>query len=79
MKSLFELAGERRFEKKQGPKVDYEFQALGLELEPIYGKLVWTLFHKKNVTEDVVRRAHEIAKKRNIQKYAYLLGIIKKL
>lgn len=82
MKSLFELADCKRFERRieeKRPKVDYEFQALGILLEPIYGKVIWSLFHRKGVTEEKVRRAHEIAKRRGIEKYAYLWGIIKKL
>ena len=60
-------------------KVAYEFQALGLELQPIYGKAIWSLFYKQGFTESKIRRAAEIAKKRNIQTIGYLIGIIKKL
>lgn len=79
MKPLFEITDGKRFEPRAGPKVDFEFQALGILLEPIYGKVIWSVFHKPKVTEEKVRRAHEIAKKRGIEKYAYLLGIIRKL
>jgi hypothetical protein len=60
-------------------KHKYEFQELCEELEPIYGKLIWTLPHKIGFTEYKIRKAHEIAQKRGIDKIQYLIGIIKKL
>lgn len=60
-------------------RIDFEFQALGVELEPFYGKAIWPLFYKKGFTEVKIREAHEIAKKRGITKLPYLIGIIKKL
>lgn len=64
---------------RAGPKVDFEFQAIGLELQPYYGKKIWSLFYKPGMTEDKVRRAHEIAKKRGVMKYGYLIGVLKNL
>lgn len=60
-------------------KIDYEFQALGLELQPFYGKAIWSLFYKKGFTEEKIRKAHDIAKSRGVIKLNYLIGIIKKL
>lgn len=60
-------------------KHKYEFQEICEELEPIYGKLIWTLPHKIGFTEYKIRKAHEIAKSRGIDKINYLIGIIKKL
>lgn len=65
--------------KANAPNVEYEFQSVGIELQPIYGKVIWTLFSKPKVTPEKVRRAHEIAVKRKKTNYAYLYGIIKKL
>ena len=60
-------------------KIDYEFQALGVELQPIYGKVIWTLFHKKGMTEAKIRDAAKIAKSRGKENFPYLIGILKKL
>jgi len=65
--------------KKQKNKIDFEFQELGLELEPFYGKVIWSLFHKVGMTEQKIRDAHKIAEKRGVTKFPYLLGIIKNL
>lgn len=64
---------------KVDPKIKYEYQVLGQELSPIYGKAIWSLFYKPFVTEYKVRKAHEIARKRGIISYAYLVGIVKRL
>lgn len=57
----------------------YEYQELCEELAKVYGRLVWTLPHKVGFTEHKIRRAHQIASERGITKFAYLVGIIKKL
>lgn len=62
------------------PKVKHEFQELGLELEPFYGKLIWTLFYKPWATEFKIRQAHERnLKGKRVFELKYLIGIIKKL
>lgn len=63
----------------KGSKHDYEFQELGSELEPIYGKGIWALFYKDGFTEHKIREAHKIAEKRGVRELRYLIGIIKKL
>lgn len=80
MLSIDDTKGNQKilFEIKPS-KHKFEYQELCEELEPIYGKLVWTLPHKPNFTEYKIRKAHEIAKSRNILKINYLIGIIKKL
>jgi len=60
-------------------KVEYEFQELGLELQKVYGRAIWPLFHRKGFTEDKIRRAAVIAKGRGKENLPYLIGIIKKL
>lgn len=60
-------------------KFNYEFQELCSQLEPIYGKLIWTLPHKVGFTEYKIRKAHDIATLKGITKIGYLIGIIKKL
>lgn len=58
---------------------DFEYQEVCSELEPIYGKGIWRLPYQPGVTEHKIREAHKIASQRGIQKYGYLIGIIKKL
>ena len=58
---------------------DFQFQEVCTELQPFYGKAIWTLPYKNGVTEFKIREAHKIAKKRGITKFPYLVGIIKKL
>ena len=60
-------------------KHEHEYQEVCAELQPIYGKKIWLLPWKPFCTEYKLRKAHEIAKKRGIQTFAYLVGIIKKL
>ena len=63
----------------QPSRHEHEFQEVCSLLEPIYGKLVWTLPYQPGVTEWKIREAHRIAVQRGITRYAYLKGIIKKL
>lgn len=63
---------------KKESKVNFEFQELGLELQPIYGKVIWSLFHKVGFTEQKIRRAHEVCKQKGILKLAYLIGCVKR-
>lgn len=60
-------------------KHNYEYQEVCEDLERDFGKLVWTLPWKKGVTEYKIKRAGEIARKRGILKFGYLVGIINKL
>lgn len=76
MESLFK---DFKIEEAPKDKVQFEFQELGLLLEPIYGKLIWTLFYKPWANEFKIRKAHEIAQARGITKINYLIGIIRKL
>lgn len=75
MSSLFEKFQIGREETKHS----YEFQEVCVDLEKDFGKLVWTLPYKTWVTEHNLRKAGEIARKRGIKKYPYLVGILKKL
>lgn len=68
-----------RLEKPEPTKHQHEYQELCEELQPIYGKLVWTLPHQVGITEWKIREAHRIAQQRKITTFAYLRGIIKKL
>lgn len=59
------------------PKVQFEFQALGIEYAPKFGKVLWSLFYKYPVPK--MREALLIADKRGIYKISYLIGILHKL
>jgi hypothetical protein len=46
--SMFSLDLDKRraeFEAENGKGIEHEFQALGRELEPIFGKRIWAVFH----------------------------------
>lgn len=79
LKDYTKIIEERIESQKTGPKIDFEFQELCLELQPIYGKRIWTLPYKVGYTEKKIRKAHEIAMKKGILKINYLIGIINKL
>ena len=58
-------------------KVEYEFQDLGIALQPIYGKRIWAIFYKYSLPK--IRDAVKIAERNNKQTFPYLIGILKKL
>lgn len=64
--------------KVEKTKHKFEFQELCTELEPIYGKAIWSLVYRVGFTEYEIRRAHKIAQDKGIIKLAYLIGIIKR-
>jgi hypothetical protein len=80
--AMFGLELTRRradFEATHGKGIEHEFQALGKELEPIFGKRIWAVFHTPKGTEANVRRAYEICKKRGKVKYDYFRGVLRNL
>lgn len=76
MHSLFDELNKIEMPVVSDNKVKYEFQEIGKELQPIYGKLIWTLFYKPGFTEFKIREAHKIAQRRKITSIRYLIGII---
>lgn len=66
------------FEIKQS-KHKFEYQEVCEELEPTYGKLIWTLPHKVGFTEYKIREAHKVCIKRNILTFKYLYGVLRKM
>ena len=58
---------------------EYEFQEICEDLQEDFGKAVWSLPHKVWCTEFKLKRAGEIAREREILKFGYLIGIIRKL
>jgi hypothetical protein len=67
------------FEAAHGKGIEHEFQQLGKELEPIFGKRIWAVFHMPKGTEANVRRAYEICKQRGKTSYAYFCGVLRNL
>jgi len=57
----------------------HEYQVLCKEMEEKVGRVVWKLPYLPYVTDEKLRRAWEIAKKKGIYKIGYLIGILKKL
>lgn len=59
------------------PKIDYEFQELGLELQELLGVEnkggTWSIFYEKGMTEDRVRRAIKEFKKRRLGYFKWIL------
>lgn len=80
---MFAVDLEKRradFEAQHGKGVEHEFQQLGKELEPIYGKRIWAVFHQPKGTEANVRRAAEICRERGKGgNFAYFMGVLRNL
>lgn len=79
MQSVGDILSRTQFAQEPKTKHQYEFQEICEELEPTYGKLIWTLPHRKGVTEFKLREAAKVARKRGNQTIPYLMGIIKRL
>lgn len=77
--TIFSIADFMPVIENKESKFSFEFQELGVLLEPIYGKGIWGLFYKQGFTEWKIREAHRIASERGIQKLGYIIGIIKRL
>lgn len=63
--------------KKSEKKIDFEFQQLGIELEPLYGKAIWPMFYKWPLVK--IKDAHKVCMSRGITKIPFLIGVMKKL
>jgi hypothetical protein len=63
---------------KQNPKVKFEFQELGLEMERIFGKelkaRIWSMFYEKGMTESRIRRSLEEFEKRKFNYFQWILN-----
>jgi len=70
---------QARLVNPESSRHEFEFQEICAALEKDFGKLVWTLPHKKGVTEFKLKEAGRIAKRRGILDFKYLYGILKKL
>jgi hypothetical protein len=70
---------EARLQNPVVTKHNHEYEEVCSELEPLFGKLVWTLPYVKGVTEYKIREAAAIARKRGKLTFPYLRGIINRL
>lgn len=67
---------EQKVERNKDKRVEYSFQALGIEMEKFFGnKKVWPLFYK--FKEEDMRLAFEECKKYNKPYVPYLIKVIK--
>jgi hypothetical protein len=57
----------------------FEYQELCEQLQPIYGKAIWTVPHLVGVNEYKIREAHKVCVRRGILRLPYLIGVIKKM
>lgn len=64
--------------KKKVPKINHEFQALGIECEEYFGKSprIWQQFYRVGVTENLIRYALKECKTRNKPFVGYFIKII---
>jgi hypothetical protein len=76
MKEIATLFAQRQI---QPTRHEFEFQEVCSELEPTFGKAVWSLPHRAGVTEWKLREAGRIAKMRGKPTLAYLIGVLKRL
>jgi hypothetical protein len=60
-------------------KHEHQFQEICEDLAREFGKAVWRLPYEPWCDEYKLRKAGEIARKRGVKKFSYLVGIIKKL
>lgn len=85
-KDMKSLMGNYQLGKKK-TKHEYEYQEVCSDLQKMFedhgneaeSKLVWTLPYKVGFTPHKIKKAGEIARKRGIIKFSYVVGIIKNL
>jgi hypothetical protein len=78
MKQPKELLNTTRFTTPT-TKHEHKFQEICEDLARDFGKAVWRLPYEPWCDEFKLRKAGEIARKRGVLKFSYLVGIIKKL
>lgn len=66
----------KKYFTDKNPKIKYEFQELGIEMESWFGQNIWWIFSKSEAELSKTKQAFAICKKKNIKKVQYLLGIL---
>jgi hypothetical protein len=66
-----------RYLKNQNPKVQYEYQEIGLEMQKWFGKNIWWIFSRPEANLQKVRDALKICQQKGIKNIGYLIGILK--
>ena len=61
--------------KKTKKRIDFSYQALGIELQKYFKTNTWWMFHK--YPENKIRDAFKVCKERGVNSIGYLIGIIK--
>lgn len=82
MNNIGEFLKTVEIKKDEGPKVEYEFQQLGLEMighfNPKYPSMVWSLFYRKQYSVPTIREAWIEYQKQKIKGFLYFMGILNK-
>lgn len=82
MQPLFDLL-PKEIPKIKDDKVQFEFQALCLELQEYFGKQnksrIWSLPYQVWFNETKAWRALDITKKAGVKNINYFIGVLKKL
>lgn len=82
MQQLFDLL-PKEIPKSGKEKVDFEFQALCLELQEYFDKenksRIWSLPYQSWFNETKAWRALDITKKAGVNNINYFIGVLKKL
>lgn len=68
---------------KETPKIDYEYQELGVRMQEFFGnscaKQIWPLFWKVEYPLWKIDTAFKICEKKGIKDFKYLRGVLKNL
>lgn len=80
---LFTRSLEETFNKQvKRKKVDFEFQALGLELQEMFPDTkkgaIWGLFYNPKFTEAKIRDSIKAYRQQGVKSFKYFMGILHK-
>ncbi len=84
MDNLFNISSLIKERKLEVPKkkVDFEFQALGLELQEMFPATkkgaIWGLFYNPKFTEAKIRDSMKAYRQQGVRDFRYFLGILHK-
>ena len=67
-----------RYITDKNPKVKYEFQELGIELDKWFGKKCWFIFYRPEAELNRIKEAFKICQDKGIRSLNYMLGILRK-
>ena len=67
-----------RYTTDTNPKIKFEFQELGIELDKWFGKKCWFIFYRPEASLNKIKEAFQICQNKGIRKLEYLIGILQK-